>query len=88
MTALVQAAQGSRVVTAAVTSTIPATIRAALAINPLTLVPMVSSGAIMFSYASDPFFWVIKRVTGDEFSGVVRNYTLPLAAAPVVEVVL
>jgi GntP family gluconate:H+ symporter len=33
---------------------------------------------------SDPFFWVLKRVTGDEFSGVVRNYTLPLSAAGLV----
>ncbi len=82
--ALMQAAQGSRVVTATVTSTILATIPAALAINPLALVLMISAGAFMFSYVSDPFFWVLKRVTGDEFSGVVRNYTLPLSAAGLV----
>jgi len=94
--ALMQAAQGSRVVTAAVTSTILATIPAALTINPLALVLMISAGAFMFSYVSDPFFWVLKRMTGDEFSGVIRNYTLPLsvaglvtfAAALVVEAVL
>ena len=45
---------------------------------------MISAGAFMFSYVSDPFFWVLKRVTGDEFSGVVRNYTLPLSAAGLV----
>ena len=82
--ALVQAAQGSRVVTAAVTSTILATIPAVTAINPLALVLMISAGAFMFSYVSDPFFWVLKRMTGDEFSGVVRNYTLPLLAAGLV----
>jgi GntP family gluconate:H+ symporter len=79
--ALLQAAQGSRVVTAAVTSTVLVTIPAVAAINPLALVLMVSAGAFMFSYVSDPFFWVLKRMTGDEFSGVVRNYTLPLLAA-------
>ncbi|NLA39139.1 MAG: GntP family permease [Methanomicrobiales archaeon] len=85
--ALLQAAQGSRVVTATVTSTILATIPAVLAINPLALVLMISAGAFMFSYVSDPFFWVLKRVTDDEFSGVVQNYTLPLSAAGLVTLV-
>ncbi len=82
--ALVQAAQGSRVVTAAVTATILTTIPAVAAIDPLALVLMVSAGAFMFSYVSDPFFWLLKRTTGDDFSGVVRNYTLPLSAAGLV----
>lgn len=82
--ALVQAAQGSRVVTAAVTGSILATIPAVTAINPLALVLMVSAGAFMFSYVSDPFFWLLKRTTGDDFSAVVRNYTLPLSAAGLV----
>lgn len=82
--ALVQAAQGSRVVTAAVTGAILATTPAVTAINPLALVLMVSAGAFMFSYVSDPFFWLLKRTTGDEFSAVVRNYTLPLSAAGIV----
>ncbi len=85
--ALLQAAQGSRVVTATVTSTILATIPATLAINPLALVLMISAGAFMFSYVSDPFFWVLKRMTGDEFSGVIRNYTLPLSVAGLVTLV-
>ncbi|HOI14268.1 MAG TPA: hypothetical protein PLG75_10430 [Methanoculleus sp.] len=82
--ALVQAAQGSRVVTATVTGAILATTPAVAAIDPLALVLMVSAGAFMFSYVSDPFFWLLKRTTGDEFSGVVRNYTLPLSAAGLV----
>ncbi|WP_292366427.1 MULTISPECIES: hypothetical protein [unclassified Methanoculleus] len=82
--ALVQAAQGSRVVTAAVTAAILATIPAVAAIDPLALVLMVSAGAFMFSYVSDPFFWLLKRTTGDDFSAVVRNYTLPLSAAGLV----
>ncbi|MDN7013612.1 GntP family permease [Methanoculleus sp. FWC-SCC3] len=82
--ALVQAAQGSRVVTAAVTGAILATTPAITAINPLALVLMVSAGALMFSYVSDPFFWLLKRTTGDDFSAVVRNYTLPLSAAGIV----
>lgn len=86
--ALLQAAQGSRVVTTAVTSTILTTIPAVLVINPLAMVLMISAGAFMFSYVSDPFFWVIKRITGDEFSGVVRNYTLPLLAVGLVTLVV
>ncbi|HOI57339.1 hypothetical protein [Methanoculleus sp.] len=85
--ALVQAAQGSRVVTATVTATILATIPAALAINPLALVLMISAGAFMFSYVSDPFFWLLKRTTGDDFPAVVRNYTLPLSVAGIVTLV-
>ncbi|MDV2482635.1 GntP family permease [Methanoculleus sp. Wushi-C6] len=82
--ALVQAAQGSRVVTAAVTATVLSTTPAAMAIDPLALVLMISAGAFMFSYVSDPFFWLLKRTTGDDFGGVVRNYTLPLSAAGIV----
>ncbi|MDD3070858.1 GntP family permease [Methanoculleus horonobensis] len=82
--ALVQAAQGSRVVTAAVTGAILATTPAVTAVNPLALVLMISAGAFMFSYVSDPFFWLLKRTTGDDFSAVVRNYTLPLSAAGIV----
>ncbi len=82
--ALVQAAQGSRVVTATVTATILATIPAVLVINPFALVLMVSAGAFMFSYASDPFFWLLKQTTGDDFAAVVRNYTIPLSMAGLV----
>jgi len=82
--ALVQAAQGSRVVTASVTATILATIPAVLVINPFSLVLMVSAGAFMFSYASDPFFWLLKQTTGDDFAAVVRNYTIPLSMAGLV----
>lgn len=85
--ALVQAAQGSRVVTATVTATILATIPGAMAIDPLVLVLMISAGAFMFSYVSDPFFWLLKRTTGDDFGGVVRNYTLPLSAAGIATLV-
>ena len=84
MAALVQAAQGSRVVTASVTATILATIPAVLVINPFSLVLMVSAGAFMFSYASDPFFWLLKQTTGDDFAAVVRNYTIPLSMAGLV----
>ncbi len=82
--ALVQAAQGSRVVTASVTATILATIPAVLVINPFSLVLMVSAGAFMFSYASDPFFWLLKQTTGNDFAAVVRNYTIPLSMAGLV----
>jgi gluconate:H+ symporter, GntP family len=82
--ALLQAAQGSRVVTATVTSTILATTQVAAVTNPTSLVLLISAGAFMFSYVSDPFFWLVKRATGDDFAGVVRYYTLPLSLAGLV----
>ncbi|MDD5418655.1 MAG: hypothetical protein PHV57_02265 [Methanomicrobiaceae archaeon] len=82
--ALVQAAQGSRVVTAAVTSTILGASGAVSALNPAATALMICAGAFSFSYVSDPFFWLIKRTTGDGFSSVVRHYTLPLFIAGMV----
>ncbi len=82
--ALLQAAQGSRVVTAAITSTILSTTAVASTIHPVSLVLMISAGAFMFSYVSDPFFWLIQRTTGDGIASAVRHYTLPLSAAGLV----
>ncbi|MDN7024317.1 GntP family permease [Methanoculleus sp. FWC-SCC1] len=82
--ALVQAAQGSRVVTAAVTAAILPTVPAAAVLHPAALVLMIAAGAFLVSYVSDPFFWLVKRTTGDGFGTVVRRYTLPLSGAGVV----
>jgi GntP family gluconate:H+ symporter len=79
--ALIQAAQGSRVVTAAVTSSILTATPITATISPTVLVLMICAGAFMFSYVSDPFFWLMKRTTGDDFAGTVIHYTLPLSAA-------
>ena len=49
------------------------------AIDPVPLVLMVGAGACVFSYVTDPYFWLVQRATGDTPSTVVREYTLPLA---------
>ncbi|RXE56107.1 hypothetical protein ABH15_07975 [Methanoculleus taiwanensis] len=82
--ALLQAAQGSRVVTAAVTATVLSTTGLVPELHPAALVLMIAAGAFMFSYVSDPFFWLLKRTTGEGFETVVRRYTLPLSIAGVV----
>jgi len=82
--ALVQAAQGSRVVTAAITSTILAATGIVADFNPASLVLMIAAGAFMFSYVSDPFFWLVKRATDDGFSGVIKHYTFPLSCAGII----
>jgi hypothetical protein len=40
---------------------------------------MIAGGSCMVSFVSDPYFWLVKRFTGDETTGVINNYTLPLA---------
>ncbi|RPJ53573.1 MAG: GntP family permease, partial [Methanobacteriota archaeon] len=80
LAALVQTAQGSRVTTAVVTSGIVGATAMGSDIHPLALVLEICAGCCMISYVSDPFFWLLARVTGDDFTGVVRGYTLPLAA--------
>ena len=79
LAALVQTVQGSRVVTAVITAGILAGTEVAAAIDPVPLVLMVGAGACVFSYVTDPYFWLVQRATGDPPSTVVREYTLPLA---------
>ncbi len=79
--ALIQTAQGSRVVTAVITAgilsgtTLPATV------NPISLILMVAAGSCIVSFVTDPYFWLIHRATGDDLPTVARSYTLPLALA-------
>ena len=84
LAAMVQTAQGSRVVTAVVSSSIIAGTPVALSIPPISLVLMISAGTLVISYVSDPYFWLIRRETEDDLPAMVRNYTLPLASAGVV----
>ncbi|MDT8358236.1 MAG: hypothetical protein RQ758_07015, partial [Methanomicrobiaceae archaeon] len=84
LAAMVQTAQGSRVVTAVVSSSIIAGTPVALSVPPISLVLMISAGTLVISYVSDPYFWLIRRETEDGLPAMVRNYTLPLAAAGVV----
>ena len=75
LSAVLQLALGSRVVTAAVSAQI-------LAGYPLpaeTLVLLIASGAFMFSYVTDPFFWLLKDSTRSSLRQTVLGYTLPLS---------
>jgi GntP family gluconate:H+ symporter len=77
---LVQAASGSRLVTSVIAaSLVHATPAATLPFIPLAL--MIAAGTMTASYLSDPYFWLIRSMTGDKPSVVMRHYTLPLAVA-------
>jgi len=78
--ALIQTAQGSRVVTAVITGEIIAGTGIAGSIHPVTLILLISGGACIVSYITDPYFWLVQRATGDDIATVVKNYTIPLAA--------
>lgn len=79
--ALIQTAQGSRVVTAVITGEIIAGTGAVALIHPLILILMIAAGTCVISYVTDPYFWLVHRATGDEMGVVVRKYTVPLAIA-------
>jgi GntP family gluconate:H+ symporter len=70
-----QLAQGSRVVTAAVS----AQILAGYPLPAVTLALLIASGAFMFSYVTDPYFWLIKDSTGGSIKQTAMGYTLPLS---------
>jgi GntP family gluconate:H+ symporter len=74
LSAVLQLAQGSRVVTVVVA----AQILAGYPQDGLTLALLISAGAFMFSYVSDPYFWLIKNSTGASMRQMLRGYTLPL----------
>ncbi len=78
--ALIQTAQGSRVVTAVITGGIMAGSPIVSSFNPLALILMIVAGSFVFSYVTDPYFWLVQKATGEGIGGVVRRYTLPLAA--------
>lgn len=81
--ALIETAQGSRVVTAVITAEVLAGSTVAGAIHPVVLILLVSAGSCIISYVTDPFFWLVQRTTGDPITTVVKNYTLPIALAGV-----
>ncbi|NPV63585.1 MAG: GntP family permease [Methanotrichaceae archaeon] len=74
VSAVIQLAQGSRVVTAVVASQI----LTGYPVQGVTMALLIASGAFMFSYLTDPYFWLVKRYTGASISQMVRGYTLPL----------
>ncbi len=75
VSATLQLAQGSRVVTAAVS----AQILAGYPLPAVALALLIASGAFMFSYVTDPYFWLIKSSTGASMKEMVMGYTLPLS---------
>ncbi|HSD59084.1 MAG TPA: hypothetical protein VLB04_12970 [Methanotrichaceae archaeon] len=75
VSSVLQLAQGSRVVTAVVA----AQVLADYPMDGITLALLISAGAFMFSYVSDPYFWLIKESTGASMGEMVRGYTIPLS---------
>jgi GntP family gluconate:H+ symporter len=75
VSAALQLAQGSRVVTA----TVAAQILAGYPLPAVTIALLIASGAFMFSYVTDPYFWLIKSTTGASMKQTVLGYTLPLS---------
>lgn len=81
LAALIETAQGSRVVTAVITAEVLAGSAVVGAIHPIPLILLISAGSCIVSYVTDPFFWLVQRTTGDDIGTVVKNYTLPIALA-------
>ena len=79
--ALIQTAQGSRIVTAVITAGILSGTSLPATVNPISLILMVAAGSCIVSFVTDPYFWLIHRATGDDLPVVARSYTLPLALA-------
>lgn len=83
LAALIETAQGSRVVTAVITAEVLGGTTVIHALNPVTLILLISAGSCIVSYVTDPYFWLVQRTTGDDIKTVVKNYTLPIALAGV-----
>jgi GntP family gluconate:H+ symporter len=81
LAALIETAQGSRVVTAVITAEVLAGSAVAGAIHPVPLILLIGAGSCIVSYVTDPFFWLVVRTTGDDVGTVVKNYTLPVVLA-------
>ncbi|MDD4136698.1 MAG: GntP family permease [Methanoregula sp.] len=81
LAALIETAQGSRVVTAVIAAEVLAGSAVVSAIHPVPLILLIGAGSCIVSYVTDPFFWLVQRTTGDDVKTVVKNYTLPIALA-------
>jgi gluconate:H+ symporter, GntP family len=88
LAAVIETAQGSRVVTAVITAEVLAGSAVVSAIHPLPLILLISAGSCIVSYVTDPYFWLVQRTTGDDVTTVVKNYTLPVALAGIVILVV
>ncbi|PWR71173.1 GntP family permease [Methanospirillum stamsii] len=79
LAALIETAQGSRVVTAVITGQVLTGSVVLDLLHPVTLILLISAGSCMISYVTDPYFWLIQRTTGDDMKTIVKNYTVPIA---------
>jgi gluconate:H+ symporter, GntP family len=61
-----------------VTAAVAAQILAGYLLPEVTLALLIASGAFMFSYVTDPYFWLIKSSTGASMKQMSLGYTLPL----------
>jgi len=84
LAAVIETAQGSRVVTAVITAEVLSGSAVIGVIHPIPLILLISAGSCIVSYVTDPFFWLVQRTTGDDVGTVVKNYTLPIALAGIV----
>lgn len=81
LAAIIQAAQGSRTVSALVTAQILSVTTVIQSLNPLAILLLIAGGTCAISYLSDPYFWLIQRTSGGTPAEVVRYYTIPLGLA-------
>lgn len=77
--AVLATAQGSRVVTAVVSAQVIGATALIKEIHPVPMILMVAAGSCIVCHLTDPFFWAVKRTTGDDEKTVLINYTVPLA---------
>ena len=77
-------AQGSRVVTAVITTEILSGTSIVHTIHPVPLILMVAAGTCCIPYFTDPYFWLVKKTTGDDIRTVLYKYTLPLAGFSII----
>lgn len=84
LAALLQTAQGSRIVTSVITAQMLAGTLLVKVMNPLAFVLMVGAGSCIVSFVTDPFFWVVQKETGQDAVWAVKYYTIPLALMGVV----
>lgn len=88
LAAILMAALGSRVAVAVVVGALIGQSPLAGQVHPLVMILLIGAGILSFSYVTDPYFWLVKRVTGDDTATVVRNYTLPLAICGILTLAL
>ncbi|OQB35602.1 MAG: putative transporter [Euryarchaeota archaeon ADurb.Bin165] len=77
LAALIQTAQGSRIVTSYLTAQVLASTVIPSMLNPLALFLMIIGGAGLICFVTDPYFWLLHRTTGDDVKTVLKRYTLP-----------